>query len=395
MYNKTNWDSNTPINVENLNKIEQGIYDLSYNTPSKTSKTTTIPAVAGWYRIATSAVNIGKNQGVFSIKWTTADGTFSGRVLFTADINLSGVNAEITQISFACVNTSYTISHARIVYHSTSTGNYAYLDINNNQSTYSFNIIVDMIEGEGWTLLDSVAGSIPSGYTSTSVAFMKGIVTNGNIAVGNNTMVSNLNANYLGGKTVAQLIDNTSSIFSGVGTWNRLFYIAQGTGRYEGIIKLGYSNNYVRGEMSLLFSAFNNGQQCGLQVLGHTTTDITKGITKVRYRYHETLYASNYAYIDFYYPNPDNANLIVYWEMINPSGLTNSASSNVSIASGYTVKEFVLNNGSAFDSPIKIDNSSEAPLQITSAIKVDNLNADMLDGQHLSDISKKLRNGGV
>lgn len=84
------------------------------------------------------------------------------------------------------------VTQARIVYHKTYTGNYAYLEVY-SPHTVALTITVKLTEGYGWTLLDpNTAGSIPSGYSTESISLiynsmiMKSLYTSEGISTTNN-----------------------------------------------------------------------------------------------------------------------------------------------------------------------------------------------------------------
>ncbi|MGL5709799.1 MAG: tail fiber domain-containing protein [Cetobacterium sp.] len=138
----------------------------------------TTPATAGWYRIATSSLGVNRNGGVFTIH-TTVSGNHSTTIL-TAGINYASGIA-LNQLSHSAHGSA--INKARIVYHTTYSGNYAYLEVYLNAAVAS-NINVYISNPIGWSLVaPNTAGSIPSGYT------------NYEITLAANKIVSDLNGN--------------------------------------------------------------------------------------------------------------------------------------------------------------------------------------------------------
>lgn len=127
----------------------------------------TTPTAEGWYRIAYSPVDIGNLNGIFTLV-ASASGYHT---VATIDASVSygrTAGANITQLGCSQYNSAQ-IKAVRLVYHTTYTNNYAYLEIQMNAAV-STSIGVRMIGGTGWILYTAAtAGSIPSGYTSKSL----------------------------------------------------------------------------------------------------------------------------------------------------------------------------------------------------------------------------------
>lgn len=139
-------------------------------TAQRASSSATFTTVAGsWYRIASSAVNIVRNSGLFRIHW--AVGSESGSARFTCDHN-NGVATSIEQIGYVEQGT-LGFDAIRVVYHTTATANFAYLEMRASGAMTSCVVSTEVIDPLGWTLaIPSTAGSIPGGYTSTQFDFV-------------------------------------------------------------------------------------------------------------------------------------------------------------------------------------------------------------------------------
>ena len=152
--NDNTWQSVTPANIGAL---------------SRQYKTATTAATAGWYRIATSVAGIARNMAMFEI-----DATVSGKhseTILAAGI-CYGQAPTLNQLAHT-EHSNTGISKARIVYHTTYSSNYAYLEVYVPTATAT-TLNVKMIEGFGWSLVaPSTAGSIPSGYTNKEITFAK------------------------------------------------------------------------------------------------------------------------------------------------------------------------------------------------------------------------------
>ena len=137
----------------------------------------TTPATAGWYRIAQSAVNINNCLGLLEI--TEATTSAHSATLLSAGISY-GVNPVLIQHTHVPYSVPG-LTKARIVYHKTYSGNYAYLEVYLSVAKAGV-ISVNMIGGQGWTLLaPSTAGGIPEGYSAAELTFVAGKIV-GNVA---------------------------------------------------------------------------------------------------------------------------------------------------------------------------------------------------------------------
>ena len=128
----------------------------------------TFTTVAGtWYRIAQSAVNINKCDGLFSI---SLGGPNHQVVRFSASV-VYGSNPCLSQVAFSKLGANG-ITQARIVYHPTYTGNYAYLEVLYSTSATNQVFNIDVMDVSGWSLLPpSTVGSIPAGHSNLTYAF--------------------------------------------------------------------------------------------------------------------------------------------------------------------------------------------------------------------------------
>ena len=163
------------------------------------------PATAQWYRIAQSAVDIGRNAAIFEVEWTA--GGVHGFAIFSATCMYgTTVSSGVDQISYGIYST-IGITKARVVYHTTYTANYAYLEIYLNTATAT-TLSIKANDSTGWTLITPIAGSIPAGYSSKEITFKAGVGTTGQIfsdvatgtaplVVTSTTVVTNLNADLL------------------------------------------------------------------------------------------------------------------------------------------------------------------------------------------------------
>ena len=133
-------------------------------TASRTTATFTTVADT-WYRIATSAVGIFMNSAEFVVDWSVANN--HGSIRFAAGCHYGeAAGVSLMQTNYSKFGTSG-ITEARIVYHATFTGNYAYVEVKFAGALTNVVVNVEMQDTIGWSLVSpSTAGSVPAGYTS-------------------------------------------------------------------------------------------------------------------------------------------------------------------------------------------------------------------------------------
>lgn len=142
----------------------------------------------GWYRIATSKSSILRCLGTFEI-----EGSVSGK--HTVTTVQSGINYS-TNPFITILNTSHfgggAITKVRIVYHTTYTNNYAYLEIYKDTTT-STSLTIKLANGYGWSLCDITTGSVPTGYSYKEISLNSTTLsTTGNITT-SGSFYGNLN----------------------------------------------------------------------------------------------------------------------------------------------------------------------------------------------------------
>lgn len=146
------------------------------DTAQRKSIGSTFTTVAGsWYRIATSAVNIGRNSGTFRLYW--AVGNENGHARFTCDmINAAAISIE--QLAYAAQG-SLGFDAMRLVYHPTATGNYAHIEVRALGAMASCVVNTEVIDPLGWLLTTpNTPGSVPAGYYASQFNFVPDLVPN-------------------------------------------------------------------------------------------------------------------------------------------------------------------------------------------------------------------------
>lgn len=198
-------------------------YGITDSSP--TSKVAaTLPATAGWYRVATSALGIARNAGRFELDWTVSGA--HGQVNLTTAIMYS-TDPTLNQTMYSTFSPGSGLTKARIVYHTTYSGNYAYLEVYNGTAA-AIVLNAQLASAIGWSLITPTAGSIPAGYSSSEITFIDGIVTDTQLSsqvatgkaplnVNSTTMVPNLNADMIDGIHVSGLVQTSRNVVAGLG----------------------------------------------------------------------------------------------------------------------------------------------------------------------------------
>lgn len=141
------------------------------------SYTYNLPATIGWYRVAVSAVGVERPFGQFDISWTLS--SYHGSLSLTAGMMYSSAPF-ISQTAYTNFGTC--ITKSRIVYHTTYSGTYAYLEVY-NETGKAVSLTVRGYNLTGWNLYSaSTVGSIPSGYSNKEISHISGYMTSGNVA---------------------------------------------------------------------------------------------------------------------------------------------------------------------------------------------------------------------
>lgn len=283
-----NWGTARSITIGNTAKSVNGssAYSWTLNEIGAAKGQTisaTTAATAGWYRIATSVAGVNRNIGIFTI-----DATVSGKhsvTVLSAGI-CYGQAPSLVQLSHA-EHSATGISQARIVYHTTYSGNYAYLEVCVPTSTAT-TINVHMADYFGWSLVaPSTAGSIPSGYTNKTLTLLKGGIAADKAAIttltaGVTNLAGNLtfdNAKSIFVKTAADYTNTNAGTSVPKGTaMNILTYNSSGNlhlglGPHDNYLSTG--NVYLSSPNNMYLRSANDGVH-SMQVNGNTILQIEK-----------------------------------------------------------------------------------------------------------------------
>lgn len=224
----------------------------------------TTAATAQWYRIAQTASDIANNMATFNIQANVS--SYHTSTLLAAGISY-GKNPTLIQL--AHTNYGAGITKARIVYHTTYSGNKAYLEVYLSQAKAA-TITVDMQGKHGWTLVaPSTVGSIPSGYTSKEISLtvdkmvgnFKGTGEFSSLAMSGSITLNN--NNVIRAKTAAAYTNtNTSESIASGSTINLLQYNSSGnlhlgSGMYDNYLNTG--STYINSSNNVVYRTRNTG----------------------------------------------------------------------------------------------------------------------------------------
>lgn len=253
----------------------------------KTASATTA-ATAQWYRIAASSAGINRNFATFTI-----DATVSGKHSITQlnAANLYGTNPTLVQLSHAIYGSATGISKARIVYHTSYSSNYAYLEVYVPTATAT-TLNVHMSEYSGWSLVTpSTVGSVPSGYTSKEITFVNvGMAVAGNITAESATVTGNVqlnNGSIIRSKTKSAQTasDGTTSVAADTAinilNYNGSDNLHLGGDIYDKGLTVG--GTYVSGATTTVIRTVNGSIQLkpnntSVMTLSNTAVDVSKVI---------------------------------------------------------------------------------------------------------------------
>jgi hypothetical protein len=148
--------------------------NTEFNTIRKDASAATA-ATAGWYRIAASALNIGRNRAFIELDWTGTG--IRGSAEFVACCHEgAAASVKLQELAYSVYDAAHPgLTKARIVYHTTPTGNYAYVEVYLAEATAT-TISVRLGNPVGWSAVaPSTAGSIPGGYSNLEYTFLGSI----------------------------------------------------------------------------------------------------------------------------------------------------------------------------------------------------------------------------
>ena len=162
--------------------------NLTGNTYSSTASASTGVTAAGWFRVAVSASDVGRNSATFEILTTN---NHSRSIFNVGQMFMNG--GTINQLHYTAYNGSG-VTRARIVYHSSLySGEHAYVEVYKN-SGETETIICNIINSVGWTsVAPNTVGEIPAGYTTKELVFTTGMASTGNFNVAGNVGIGTTN----------------------------------------------------------------------------------------------------------------------------------------------------------------------------------------------------------
>ena len=287
------WGTARDITVGNTTRSVNGSTTYSWTlndigaAKGQTISATTA-ATAQWYRIAASSAGINRNFATFTI-----DATVSGKHSITQlnAANLYGTNPTLVQLSHTVYSSATGISKARIVYHTTYSSNYAYLEVYVPTATAT-TLNVHMADYSGWSLVTpSTVGSVPSGYTSKEITFVNaGMAVAGNMTAESATVTGSVqlnNASIIKSKTKSAQTasDGTTSVAAGTAiailNYNGSDNLHIGGDIYDKGLTVG--GTYLSGATTTVIRTVNGSIQLkpnntSVMTLSNTAVDVSKVI---------------------------------------------------------------------------------------------------------------------
>jgi hypothetical protein len=168
LYIRSAIDASTWGSWEKLSK--EGHTHSNYTPFASNSQTIPMNTPSGaWYRIAASAVNVGRCDGIFELEYAVSG--YHQRVSFRASSMFNSDNSiQIVKMGGSKYDNSnvFPIQSVRVVYHpNTYSSQYAYVEVfvTNPNTTDNATLYVRMVDAIGWGLTTG-AGSIPTYYTA-------------------------------------------------------------------------------------------------------------------------------------------------------------------------------------------------------------------------------------
>ena len=243
------------------------------NTSYLNYKEITLPATAGWYRIASSAASVSNCIGLFEIV-----GTLSGyHTAFSMQAGTSYNTTDSNNITILSCHhyTGKALSKVRIVYKDDAwSGEYAYLEVY-NPSNAAIKLCIKLIDGKGWTLVStSTTGSVPSGYTNKEKTLLDGTLQADNLKLSTNATAAKF---ITSGGTSSQFVKGDGTLDSNVYvTGGPYLPLTGGTLTGSLIIEkqqFGSLVIYRKGSTNSASIQFKNGDNVSLGYLGMNTAD--------------------------------------------------------------------------------------------------------------------------
>lgn len=204
------WQTGTNIDLTIAGGLN--VFNGSANTSWIDQTSATMPATAGWYRFATTTASMGNSMAEFEITCASSGYHTQAKVIASIQYGQSPVLSILSSSQYS--NTSLT--QIRMVYDTTYSGNYAYLEIYLNATNQPVTT-VRMFNNNNWSLMTpTTAGSQPGGYTTIVRQLDSGIYSENVVSYG-----SNSNGTYIRYASGLQICwqtwsyASTSGMFSG------------------------------------------------------------------------------------------------------------------------------------------------------------------------------------
>ena len=261
---------------------------IPFNSSSQTIPMNT-PSGA-WYRIAASAVDVGRCDGLFELEF--AVGGYHQRVSFRASSMYNSDNSiQIVKMGGSKYNndSTYPIQSVRVVYYPNAySSQYAYVEVfvANPNTTSNATLTTRLVDAIGWGLTTG-AGSIPTNYAAKELSVKnynpiyntndkRGVVTP-------SSGVLNIDLRLANNETVScNIIQNTTINISGLydGAVGMMLLYLNGT--YT--ITLGTMTNDAGGSVAKYINGSLSSLASGYYVLGYKVLIDASGTWRVFFK---------------------------------------------------------------------------------------------------------------
>lgn len=267
-----NGTSNKRWTMQTIKNYISVALDMPYNSASQTIPANT-PSGA-WYRIAASAVNVGRCDGIFELELSIKG---QQRLSFRASSMYNHDNSiQIVKLggSKYINNSTYYIQNVRVVYYpNTYSSRYAYVEVfvANSDTTTDATLTTRLVDAIGWGLTTG-AGSIPTNYAAKELSvknynpFYNTNDKRGVVTPSSGTL--NIDLDLANNETVAcNITQNTTINISGLydGAVGMMLLYLNGT--YT--ITLGTMTNDAGGSVAKYLNGVLSSLASGYYVLGY------------------------------------------------------------------------------------------------------------------------------
>ncbi len=333
-------------------------------------RTLTITDAPKWVRFAQSPSNASNNFGLFEIRWTMAG--VHGHILVAIGANFSDSNSKSNINVLSRSEYAYWgpgVSKIRLLKKGTYDQMYLEVYVENGDTTRPLTLEIIQLQGYGWSMIDLVNGSIPTGYTENVITATSPFV------VGKDDN-SSLRINYDGRAGIGTLSPSEKLEVSGNVKASRFISTAN-----TGTPPLQVSSNTLVTNLNAdLLDGYDSA------------TGSTPNTVAIRNP------SGNLSANSFVSTAPTGI------APLQVSSTTKVTNLNADLLDGYdsststtanTVAVRDSNGNISANSFVSTASTGTAPFQVSSTTRVTNLNADLLDGYDSTDFARKAENATI